>query len=77
MLDSAAARLIATGINSAAAYHPSPTRHWTIRRSNPSTPVLPLVIASTASAARKGPKPAMGEGARSYAYRIQGHHDRA
>ena len=65
MLDSAAAKLIATGIKSAAAYHPSPTRHRTIRRSNSSTPVLPPVIASTTSAARKGPNPTMGEGERS------------
>src|SRR5688500_1083619 len=76
-LITAAARLIATGSKRATAYHLSPTRQRTIRRSTPTTPVLPLVRASTTSAARKGPKPTIGWGRRSRAYRIEGHHERA
>jgi hypothetical protein len=34
-------------------------------------------MASTTSAARKGPKEAMGVGERPKAYRIQGHHESA
>src|SRR5687768_8668238 len=76
-LNTAAVRAIATGSKRATAYHRNPTRQRTVRCSNPPTPVLPRVIASTTSAARKGPKPAIGEGERSRAYRIQGHHERA
>src|SRR5829696_3433918 len=76
-LNTAAVRAIATGSKRATAYHLSPTRHRTIRRSNPTTPDLPRVIASTTIAARKGPKPTMGWGRRSRAYRIEGHHESA
>src|SRR5215211_3328523 len=76
-LSSAAVRVTTMGRRSATAYHLSPTRQRTIRRSNPTTPLLPSVSASTISAARKGPKPTIGLGKRSKEYRIQGHHDRA
>src|SRR5215213_10345675 len=76
-LSAAAARVTTIGSRSATAYHWIPTRQRTIRRSNPTTPLLPSVIASTTSAARKGPKPTIGLGKRSKEYRIQGHHDRA
>src|SRR5829696_9257479 len=76
-LIAAAVRVTPIGRPSAAAYHCTPTRQRTIRRSNPTTPVLPRVRASTTSAARKGPKPTIGVGNRSKEYRIQGHHDRA
>src|SRR5918994_4727921 len=76
-LNIAAARLIATGSKRATAYHLSPTRQRTIRRSNPTTPLLPSVSASTISAARKGPKPTIGLGERSKEYRIQAHHESA
>src|SRR5919112_5057404 len=76
-LNTAAARAIATGSKSATAYHTGATRQRIIRRSNPTIPVLPWVIPSTTSAARKGPKPTIGWGERSRAYRIEGHHERA
>src|SRR5215211_1341271 len=76
-LSAAAVRVTPIGRPSGAAYHCNPTRQRTIRRSNPTTPVLPRVRASTTSAARKGPKPTIGVGNRSKEYRIQGHHDRA
>jgi hypothetical protein len=66
-----------TGSRRAAAYHLGPTLQSTIRRSRSPTPLLPRVAASTASAARKGPKPATGWGERSRTYRIEGHHERA
>src|SRR5215210_4036293 len=72
-----AARAIPTGSKSATAYHLIPTRQRTIRRSRPPIPLLPWVMASTTSAARKGPKEAMGVGERPKAYRIQGHHESA
>src|SRR5215218_2418642 len=71
-----AVRVTTTGSRSATAYHRSPTRQRTIRRSNPSTPLSPSVTASTKNAARKG-KPTIGVGERSKEYRIQGHHERA
>src|SRR5918997_2903742 len=71
------ARAIPTGSKSATAYHLIPTRQRTIRRSRPPIPLLPWVMASTTSAARKGPKEAMGAGERPKAYRIQGHHESA
>src|SRR5215216_1472835 len=71
-----AVRVITTGSRSATAYQRSPTRQRTIRRSNPSTPLLPSVTASTKNAARKG-KPTIGVGERSKEYRIQGHHESA
>src|SRR5215218_3862382 len=76
-LSAAAVRETTMGSRSATAYHLSPTRQRTIRRSNPMTPLLPSVSASTISAARKGPKPMIGLGARSKEYRIQGHHESA
>src|SRR3712207_2176790 len=76
-LNAAAASVIDTGSKRATAYHPNPTRHCTIRRSNRTILVFPLVMASMRTAARKGPKPAMGVGTRSKAYRIQGHHESA
>src|SRR5215204_4747472 len=66
-----------TGSRSATAYQRGPTRQRTIRRNKPPIPVLPRVKASTTSAARKGPKPTMGWGRRSRAYRIEGHHESA
>src|SRR5215207_3386712 len=76
-LNAAAARAIATGSKRATAYHTGAMLQRTIRRSKPTMPVLPLVSASTTSAARKGPKPTMGWGERSRAYRIEGHHESA
>jgi hypothetical protein len=76
-LVAAAVRVTTTGSRSAAAYHCNPTRQRTIRRSNPTMPLLPSVTASTTSAARKGPKPTIGLGARSKEYRIQGHYESA
>src|SRR5215217_1414907 len=76
-LIAAALRATPTGSRSAAAYQRSPTRQRTIRRSKSTTPVFPRVIASTRSAATKGPKPTMGRGKRSKAYRIEGHHESA
>src|SRR5919107_6338751 len=76
MLSATAVRVTTMGSRSAAAYHCTPTRQRTIRRSNSTTPVLPRVIANTINAATKGPG-AMGVGARSRAYRGQPHHESA
>jgi hypothetical protein len=76
-LDAVATRVTLMGSKSATAYHAGLTRQRTIRRRRPTTPDLPRVNASTASAARKGPKDAMGVGERSIAYRIHPHHERA
>ena len=61
-LSTVAPRASPTGSKRATAYHPSPTRQRTIRRSKPPTPLLPLVMASTKSAARKGPEAEYGVG---------------
>jgi hypothetical protein len=63
-LSAAAAPEITTGSRSATAYQRNPTRQRTIRRSSPTTPILPWTTASTTSAARKGPKPIMVPGTR-------------
>src|SRR5918995_2908224 len=75
-LSATAVRVTTMGSKSAAAYHCTPTRQRTIRRSNPTTPVLPRVIANTTNAATKGPG-TMGLGERSRAYRDQAHHESA
>jgi hypothetical protein len=55
-LSTVAHRVIATGSPSATTYHTGATRHRTIRLNKPSIPALPWVMASTISAAKKGPK---------------------
>src|SRR5215207_11173593 len=76
-LSPVAPRAIATGSNSAAAYHSGATRQRTIRRTRIITAALPPVSARTTTAAKKGPKPTMGLGESPKAYRGQGHYENA
>ena len=74
--NSAAPPDTATGSSRATTHQPRPTRQRIMRRSKPRMPALPSVRASTTSAARNGPKLAIGIGIRPNVCRGHGHHDR-
>src|SRR5215216_2581646 len=74
----AATLVMTTGTRTDTPYQPSPTRHFTTRYSKVIySDAAECKNGSTRSAARNGPKPTIGDGARSRAYEGHGHHENA